>query len=101
MKELAMHFVEKACNRILDFYIGYNKQMLAECLQDLTMFQTSFGTLRLVILPIYCTNSIPIFYEDMTYILKKEILKYTLSYINDVLIRGLITQYKQKDKRCL
>jgi len=98
MKELAMHFVEKACNRILDFYIGYNKQMLAECLQDLTMFQTSFGTLRLVILPIY---SIPIFYKDMTYILKKEILKYTLSYINDVLIRGLITQYKQKDKRCL
>ena len=33
----------------------------------------------------------------MTYILKKEILKYILPYINDVLVRGLITQYEQKD----
>ena len=59
MKELAMYFVEKAYNKILDFYMEYNKQMLVECLQDLTMFQTPFETLTLVILPMYWTNSVP------------------------------------------
>ena len=32
MKELAMHFARKTCNRILDLYVGYNKQMLVEYL---------------------------------------------------------------------
>ena len=49
-EELAIHFVGRVCNRILDLYIRYNKQIL-ECLQDLTIFQTSFGALRLVTLP--------------------------------------------------
>jgi len=51
-EELAMHFVGRACSSILDLYIGYDERVLAERSKDLTMFQTSFGALRLVILPI-------------------------------------------------
>lgn len=61
--------------------------MLVEHLQNLTIFQTHFRILKLVILLISWTNSVLIFYEDMTYILKEEILKYILSYIDDVLVR--------------
>ena len=46
------------------------------------------------------TNSIPIFHKNITYILKEEILKYTLSYIDDVPVKGLATQYEQKDRTC-
>jgi len=37
---------------------------------------------------------VPIFYDNMTYILRNEIPKYTLSYIDDVLIRGPKTRYE-------
>jgi len=42
-------------------------------------------------------NSVPIFYDDMTYILRQEIPRYTLPYINDVPIRGPETRYKLPD----
>jgi len=37
-KKLAMHFMGKACGRILDLYVGYNKQVPVECSRDLTTF---------------------------------------------------------------
>jgi len=37
---------------------------------------------------------VPIFHDDVTYILRDEIPKYTLPYIDDVLIRGPKTRYK-------
>lgn len=49
-EDLAMHFAGRACNRILDLYVSYNERMLAESSQDLMMFQTPFGALRLVML---------------------------------------------------
>ena len=81
----------------MDLYVGYNKQVLAECLRDLTTFQTPFGVLRLVTLPMGWTNSIPIFHDDVTYILRDKIPKYTLPYIDDVPIRGPATRYKLSD----
>jgi len=93
-EELAMHFAERACSRILDLYVGYDKRVLAEWSRDLTTFQTSFRALRLVTLPMGWTNSVPIFHDDITYILRDEIPKYTLPYIDDVLIRGPKTRYE-------
>lgn len=91
IEELSIHFTKRAYERILDLYRRYNKQMLAKCLQDLTIFQNFFRVLRLVILLIGWTNLVSIFHENVTYILKEEILKYTLPYIDDVLVRGLAT----------
>ena len=50
-------------------------------------------------MPIDWTNSVPIFHDDVTYILRKEIPKYTLPYIDDVPIRGPETRYKKDGSR--
>jgi len=96
-EELAMHFAGRACSGILDLYIGYNERVLAERSRDLTTFQTPFGALRLVTLPMGWTNSVPIFHDDVTYILHQEIPRYTLPYIDDVPIRGLVMGIKRFD----
>jgi len=96
-EELAMHFAGRACSGILDLYIGYDKRVLAERSRDLTTFQTPFGALRLVTLPMGWTNSVPIFHDDVIYILRQEIPRYTLPYIDDVPIRGPKTRYELPD----
>jgi len=93
-KELAIHFAGRACGRILDLYVGYDERVLAEWSRDLTTFQTPFRVLRLVTLPMGWTNLVPIFHDDMTYILRDKIPKYMLPYIDDVPIRGPKTRYE-------
>jgi len=83
-EELVMHFAGRACSGILDLYVGYDEKVLVECSRDLTTFQMPFRALRLVTLPMGWTNSVPIFHDDVTYILRDEIPKYTLPYIDDV-----------------
>jgi len=96
-EELVMHFAGRACGEILDLYVGYDERVLAEHSRDLTTFQTPFGALRLVTLPMGWTNSVPIFHDDVTYILRDEIPRYTLPYIDDVPIRGPATRYEKSD----
>jgi len=89
-----MHFAERAYSGILDLYIEYDERVLVEWSRDLTTFQTPFEVLRLVTLPIGWTNSVLIFYNGVIYILRDEIPKYTLPYIDDVPIRGTKTRYE-------
>src|SRR5258708_7101761 len=91
---LAEHFSGRSCRGILDLYVGYDERLLAESSRDYTTFQTPFGALRLVTLPMGWTNSVPIFHEDVTYILRDEIPEYTEPYIDDVPIRGPKTRYE-------
>ncbi|KXN87148.1 hypothetical protein AN958_09134 [Leucoagaricus sp. SymC.cos] len=58
------------------------------------MFQIPFGALRLVILPIGWTNSVLIFHNDVTEILKEKIPEYTMPYIDNISLRGPLTQYE-------
>ena len=67
--QIREHFTGCACGRMLDLFIGYDEWGLAETSHDLTTFQLPFGTLRLVTLPMGWTNSVPIFHDDVTYIL--------------------------------
>lgn len=99
-EELAMHFSGRSCSGILDLYVGYDERQLAESSRDLTTFQTPFGALRLVTLPMGWTNSVPIFHDDVTYILAEEIPEYTVPYIDDVPIRGPRTRYELSDGSC-
>lgn len=69
---------------MIDVYIGYDERPVAEISRDLTTFQTPFGALRLVTLPMGWTNSVPIFHDDVTKILEPEILHVTIPYIDDV-----------------
>ena len=95
--ELANHFAGRACGAVLDLYSGYDHRDLDESSRDFTTFQTPFGALRLVKLPQGWTNSVPIFHDDVTYILTDEIPKFTIPYIDDVPIRGPGSRYIQKD----
>jgi hypothetical protein len=94
MESLAEHFAGRACGGILDLYVGYDERLLAESSRDLTTFQTPYGALRLVSLPMGWTNSVPIFHEDVTHILREEIPEVTEPYIDDVPIRGPATRYE-------
>ena len=85
---LAAQFAGRACGGMFDLYVGYDERTLAENLRDLTTFQTPFGVLRLVTLPMGWTNSVPIFHDDVTYILQPEIPDITVPFIDDVPIKG-------------
>src|SRR5919198_3109631 len=53
--------------------------------------------MRLVTLPMGWTNSVPIFHDDVTEILKPEIPEYTIPYIDDVPVRGPASRYQSAD----
>ena len=94
-EELASKFAGRACGGMFDLYVGYDERLLAEESRDLTTFQTPFGALRLVTLPMGWTNSVPIFHDDVTEILKPEIPEFTVPYIDDVPVRGPPTRYEK------
>ena len=96
-EELASHFAGRACGGMMDLFVGYDERLLAESSRDLTTFQTPFGAMRLVSLPMGWTNSVPIFHDDVTKILSEEIPEYTIPYIDDVPVRGPASRYIQED----
>ena len=93
-EELASKFAGRACGGMFDLYVGYDERLLAEESRDMTTFQTPFGALRLVTLPMGWTNSVPIFHDDVTEILKPEIPEHTIPYIDDVPVKGPASRYE-------
>jgi hypothetical protein len=91
--QIGEHFTGHACRGMLDLYVGYDEQGLAETSCDLTTFQSPYGTLWLVTLPMGWTNSVPIFYDNVTFILQPEIPDVTVLYIDDVPIWGPANTY--------
>ena len=63
----------------------------------MTAFQTPFGLHRLVKLPMGWTNSVPIFHDDVTYIMRDEIPHITIPYIDDVPLKGPASRYETAD----
>ena len=78
---------------MLNLYIGYDECGLSKLSRDLTTFQSPFGTLQLITLPMGWTNSVPIFHDNVTCILQPEIPDTTIPYIDDVPIRGPAEKY--------
>ena len=72
---------------MFNLYTGYNERLIAEGSCNYTTFQTLYGALHLVKLPMGWTNSILIFHDDVTYILQSE--------IPDVMI-PILTTYQSK-----
>lgn len=96
--EVAEGFAGRACVGLLDIFVGYDERLIHEESRDLTTFQTPFGPHRLVKLPMGWTNSVPIFHDDVTYILRDEIPHITRPYVDDVPIKGPATRYELPDK---
>ena len=97
---LAAQFAGRSCGGMFDLFVGYDERTLAESSRDLTTFQTPFGALRLVTLPMGWTNSVPIFYDDVTHILQAEIPDVTIPFIDDVPIKGPKSRYIKEDGTC-
>jgi hypothetical protein len=93
-EHLAEQFGGRACGGMLDLFIAFDERKVAESSRDLTTFQTPFGALRLVTLPMGWTNSVPILHDDVSHILQPEIPEITIPYINDVPIKGPKTRYQ-------
>jgi hypothetical protein len=96
-EHLAEQFGGRTCGAMLDLYVGYDERQIAESSRDLTTFQTPFGAMRLVSLPMGWTNSVPIFHDDVTYILQPEIPHLTIPYIDDVPVKGPKSYYRKED----
>jgi hypothetical protein len=82
--QISKHFVGCVCGSMLNLYIRYDKCTLSETLHNLTTFQSPFGMLHLVTLPMGWTNSVPIFHNNITYILQPKIPETTVPYINNI-----------------
>ena len=93
--QVAEHFAGRACGSMMDLFVGYDERALAPSSRDYTTFQSSFGALRLTTLPMGWTNSVPIFHDDVTFILQPEIPQVTFPYIDDVPVRGPASRYIQ------
>jgi hypothetical protein len=93
-EQLVEKFAGRACGGMLDLYVGYNERALAPSSRDYTTFQTPLGMYRLTTLPMGWTNSVPIFHGDVTFILQAEIPHTTVPYIDDVPIKGPVSDYK-------
>ena len=96
-EQLAEQFAGRTCNSMMDLYVGYDERALAESSRDLMTFQTPYGAMRLTTLPMGWTNSVPIFYDDVTHILQPEIPPVTPPYIDDVPVKGPVTMYIQEN----
>ncbi|OBZ76149.1 hypothetical protein A0H81_03902 [Grifola frondosa] len=82
---------------MFDLYVGYDERLIADSSRDLTTFQTPFGPLRLITLPMGWTNSVLIFHDNVTHILQAEIPHVTIPYIDGVPCRGPATWYRLPD----
>jgi len=92
--QIGKHFAGHACSGMLDLYVGYDEHGLAETSCNLTIFQSPFGALHIVTLPMGWTNSVPIFHDDVTCILQPEIPETMVPYIDDVPIHRPATCYQ-------
>jgi hypothetical protein len=92
-KQLAEQFAGCACAGMMDLFIGYDECAIAESSHDLMTFQSPFGTLRLTTLLMGWTNSILIFHNDITHILRPEIPHVTIPYIDDIPVKGPASHY--------
>jgi hypothetical protein len=96
-EHLAEQFGGRSCGGMLDLFVGYDERLIAESSRDYTTFQTPYGALRLVTLPMGWTNSVPIFHDDVTHILQPEIPHITIPYIDDVPVKGPASRYTLSD----
>ena len=96
-EQVAEQFAGRACCGMLDLYVGYDERALAESSRDFTTFQSPYGALRLTTLPMGWTNSVPIFHDDVTHILRPEIPHITVPYIDDVPVKGPRSYYQNSD----
>lgn len=95
--EFAEQCAGYTCLGIFDLFSSYDLQLIDEESRDLTTFQTPYGPLRQVALPMGWTNSVPIQQGNITFLLRPEMPEYADSFIDDVIAKGPTSYYRKED----
>ena len=82
---------------MLDLFIGYDNRTLVEESHNLTTFHTPFGLMCLIKLPMGWANSVPIFRNDVTYILCNKIPHLTIPFIDDIPVKDPEDAHRMPD----
>ena len=97
-EQIAEQFTGCTCGGILNLYVGYNEHALTLSLRDYMTFQTPYGTLHLTKLPMGWMNIVPIFHNNVTHNLQPKVPKYTIPYIDNIPIHGLVSTCQNDDR---
>ena len=93
-KHIVKFFNNQVCYIILNLFVIFNQQYLNSHFKNLTIFQTLLKAFQLTFILIRYTNSQQIIHANIIFILNNEILYIYINYINNVLIKDSIIQYK-------
>ena len=97
LDEFVESFAGRAIYSVLDMYWGFYARVVHPKSRDMTAFQTPLGELRITSLPMGYTNSPAEFQACMMYILQDEVPEKAGVFIDDIPIKGPITQYLDKN----
>ena len=93
-------FSEEAAGRVcygaLDQYSSFDLQLIDEASRDYTTFQTDYGTLRLVSLPMGYTNAVQIQHGNLCFLMKDEYPENASTFVDDINVLGPRSYYKDE-----
>jgi hypothetical protein len=90
-------FAGRQCYTVFDLFWGFDACRVHPASRDLTAFLTPLGLLRLTSLPMGFTNSPAEFQKCMSFILHDEIPDVANIFIDDLPIKGPVSQYLDKN----
>jgi transposase InsO family protein len=93
VEQFVEYFAGRSILSLFDILVAYGQRALHSSSRDLTTFQTPIGTFRLTALPMGWTNAVPIFQQDVAYLLKDE-MAVARNFVDDVPVRGPPTRYE-------
>ena len=93
LDDFVENFAGRQCYTVFDLFWGFDAHKIHPNSRELTSFSTPLGTLQLTSLPTGFTNSPAEFQKCMTIILQDEIPTVANIFIDDLPIKGPMTQY--------
>lgn len=97
MDDFIEPFAGRQCYTVFDLFWGFDARKVAPSSRDLTSFATPLGLLRITSMPMGFTNSPAEFQTCMVFILQDEIPQVANIFIDDLPIKGPVSQYLDKD----
>ena len=86
-------FAGRQCYTVFDLFWGFDARKVHPACRDLTAFLTPLGLLRITSMPTGYTNSPAEFQQCMVFILQHEIPHVANIFIDDLPIKGPVSQY--------
>jgi hypothetical protein len=96
-EQLVESFKACACYASLDLFVAYNQRVVHPESRDPMTFQSPLSALHHTRLVMGHTNSVQIMQGDINYILRDKIPLFTIPFIDDVTMKGLVTHYENAD----